>query len=279
MSLKSGCNRRILPLWLSSRPRPCTRLTLLCPLLPSILLLLSDTTTLDSSSAPDPSTGSHRRRRSSVNLPTLRLQQSSPAREIEGTSSGLSAGTFARAPLPAIPGTPAASDRSPMSLSRSPSPHPGGGWSSPGLTPASASSSPRSIYPSGSVSPSVGPSGISSWAAARAKSEEVRGYPSFSTRNNGFFSRQKRRISASLPQFQITSSPSKDYREKEKLGRGRWSAAGGGGSWGRNLVSFLGSILRRTKIRLLLVAVLGFVCYLMFWTCMCHTLLLLPPQV
>ncbi|KAJ6163988.1 hypothetical protein N7470_002660 [Penicillium chermesinum] len=81
-----------------------------------------------------------------------------------------------------------------MSLSRSPSPRPGGGWSSPGLTP-SGTSTPRGFSPSPS---SLAPSEIS-WAAAKAKSEEVRGYPSFSTRNSGFFSRQKRRISARLP--------------------------------------------------------------------------------
>jgi len=83
-----------------------------------------------------------------------------------------------------------------MSLSRSPSPHPGGGWSSPGLTPGSGSSTPRGYSPSpASLAPGI------SWAAAKAKRDEVHGYPSFSTRNSGFFSRQKRRISARLPSF------------------------------------------------------------------------------
>jgi mannan polymerase II complex MNN10 subunit len=144
-----------------------------------------------------------------------------------------------------------------MSLSRSPSPLPGGGWSSPGLTPGSGSASPRDFYPHGPT----GPGGIS-WAAAKAKSEEVRGYPSFSTRNSGFFSRQKRKISASLPRFSLTQS--RDYREKEKLGRGRWQ--GGGGSWKGRLISFVGAILRRTRFRLLLLAIVLFICYLNFWT-------------
>lgn len=130
-----------------------------------------------------------------------------------------------------------------MSLSRSPSPLPGGGWSSPGLTPGSGSASPRDayFYPHGPT----GPSGIS-WAAAKAKSDEVRGYPSFSTRNSGFFSRQKRKISASLPRF--TLGQTRDYREKEKLGRGRWQ--GDSGSWKGRLISYLGAILRRTRFRL-----------------------------
>ncbi|KAJ9195592.1 CAZyme family GT34 [Paecilomyces variotii] len=144
-----------------------------------------------------------------------------------------------------------------MSLSRSPSPHPGGGWSSPGLTPNSGSSSPRTVYSSSAA----GPSGIS-WAAAKAKSEEVKGYPSFSTRNNGFFSRQKRRISASLPRFRLNSN-SKDYREKEKLGRGRWQD---NSSLAGRVIALLGALLRRTRIRLLLVGILIFIGYLMFWT-------------
>ncbi|KAJ5273631.1 hypothetical protein N7478_008756 [Penicillium angulare] len=82
-----------------------------------------------------------------------------------------------------------------MSLSRSPSPHPGGGWSSPGLAPGSGTSTPRGYSPN-----TLSPGGIS-WATAKAKSDEVRKYPSFSTRNGGFFSRQKNKLSARLPSF------------------------------------------------------------------------------
>ncbi|KAK2802366.1 hypothetical protein FQN50_007363 [Emmonsiellopsis sp. PD_5] len=123
-----------------------------------------------------------------------------------------------------------------MSLSRSPSPRRGGGWSSPGLTIGTGSSrgsSPRRAYNDTSSSASSGNgafysngspvsgAGGVSWASAKAKSDQVRGYPSFSTRNNGFFSRQRRKISASLPRFRVNSML--DYSEKEKLGRGRWS--------------------------------------------------------
>ncbi len=45
------------------------------------------------------------------------------------------------------------------------------------------------------------------------------GYPSFSTKNQGFFGRQMRRFSSSLPRFNSNTH----YADKEKLGRGRWS--------------------------------------------------------
>ena len=90
------------------------------------------------------------------------------------------------------------------------------------------------------------------WASAQAKSDAVRGYPSFSTRNNGFFSRHGRKLSASLPRFNIGSR--KDYREKEKLGRGRWSP--NGGSRLARLKTLLGGILRRMKMRVLVLLLL-----------------------
>ncbi|MCJ1408993.1 alpha-1,6-mannosyltransferase [Ptychographa xylographoides] len=144
-----------------------------------------------------------------------------------------------------------------MSLSRSPSPTHGGGWSSPGLTSPfdtiSGRSSPRKAY--GDLHLNGGPVGNSvTWASAKAKSEEVNGYPSFSTRNNGFFSRHARKISSSLPRFNMGSrQPS--YAEKEKLGRGRWYP--NGGSKLARLRTMLGSVTRRMRVRLLLV--LGFI--------------------
>ncbi len=136
---------------------------------------------------------------------------------------------------------------------------PGGGWSSPGLTPGSGSTSPR--YPTtghGSLSP-----GAISWASAKAKSDEVRSYPSFSTRNSGFFSRQKRKISASLPRFSL----SRDFREQEKLGRGRSSGSSTGwrsrdnvskGGWCRLWKCPMGG----GRFRLLFSLLLGLVLYL-----------------
>jgi mannan polymerase II complex MNN10 subunit len=141
--------------------------------------------------------------------------------------------------LPSIPGTPL------MSLSRSPSPQPGGGWASPGLTSpfgeGSGSTTPRNAYRAHDGS-SV------SWESAKAKTEGVNGYPSFSTHNNGFFNRHYRKISSSLPRFNMGSD--KSYAEKEKLGRGRWSARGG--SRLARLRSMVRQASRKTKIRFLI---------------------------
>ena len=92
------------------------------------------------------------------------------------------------------------------------------------------------------------------WATAKARSEEVNGYPSFSTRNNGFFSRHARQISRSLPSFNIGTR--KDYAEKEKLGRGRRWFPDDGNRAGR-MASHLGRILWRMRLRL--VIVFGFI--------------------
>ncbi|KAF1359484.1 hypothetical protein EJ07DRAFT_155922 [Lizonia empirigonia] len=85
-------------------------------------------------------------------------------------------------------------------MSRSPSPRPGG-WSSPGL---------NTPYDSGGAN---GSSHNVTWASAQARSAEVKGYPGFTPRNQGFFAKHFRRISTSLPI---------SYGEKEKLGRGRY---------------------------------------------------------
>ncbi|KAJ5818893.1 hypothetical protein N7474_004484 [Penicillium riverlandense] len=148
-----------------------------------------------------------------------------------------------------------------MSLSRSPSPRPGGGggWSSPGLAPGSGTSTPRSggYSPSpGTLSPNV------SWATAKAKSDEVRGYPSFSTRNSGFFSRQKHRISARLPSFR--SGPrARDYVDKDEYGRrSSWRP----GSVGRGPIAVLGRMMRRPRSRLLLGLFVLWLGYMCLWT-------------
>lgn len=139
-----------------------------------------------------------------------------------------------------------------MSLSRSPSPHPGGGWSSPGLTPGSGSSTPARGY-----SPNTLPSN-SAWAAAKAKSEEVRGYPSFSTRNGGFFSRQKKIISSQFPSFRGHQSQH-GYVDKDVYGRERWRSSAGGAR------GALGILLRRSRVRLLLGLLLACLAYLCLW--------------
>lgn len=148
-------------------------------------------------------------------------------------------------------GTP----NSEMSLSRSPSPVPGGGWASPGL-----------INTSGRSSPTRGNSGSNGtpvmWESARLKRAGDNMYPSFSTQNKNFFARHMRRLSSSLPRFH-SSQP---YAEKEKLGRGQWSAQS---------VPLLGRLRgimarmgRKMKIRLLILFLLLIAVFLFYNTCM-----------
>lgn len=112
-----------------------------------------------------------------------------------------------------------------MSLSRPPSPNDDGGWSSPGLTTQFAESSGRSSPATGLRAANGNGNGNGTpvtWDGARKKSSAVNGgYPSFATKNNGFFSRHMRSISSSLPKFVVTPDEY-SYAEKEKLGRGRW---------------------------------------------------------
>lgn len=102
-----------------------------------------------------------------------------------------------------------------MSLSRSPSPRPGGGWDTPGLT-SDRTSSLRSYRANGSSS---GNHSVT-WESAKAKRDGING--TFSSQ----FNRHYRRISNSLPRFNLGGE--KSYAEKEKLGRGRWTIREGG---------------------------------------------------
>jgi mannan polymerase II complex MNN10 subunit len=149
-----------------------------------------DKVTLASQSSFSSNAGQRRRRSSAAKTLPPNLNLGLPNRL--GTTSGLSGGSLGEG-LPTIPGTPA------HDMSRSPSPRPGG-WSSPGL---------NTLYDSGG---SNGPLQNVTWASAQARSAEVKGYPSFTPRNQGFFSKHFRRISTSLPI---------SYGDKEKLGRGR----------------------------------------------------------
>ncbi|KAJ5937534.1 hypothetical protein N7454_003876 [Penicillium verhagenii] len=139
-----------------------------------------------------------------------------------------------------------------MSLSRSPSPHPGGGWSSPGLTPGSGTATPRGYSPN-----SLSPGGIS-WASAKAKSDEVRGYPSFSTRNSGFFSRQKHRISSSFR----GQSGTNGYVDKDAYGRAQWRSGGAG----RGPLAALRMLMRRGRVRVFAGILLLLLGYLFIWS-------------
>ncbi|KAF2400346.1 hypothetical protein EJ06DRAFT_477200 [Trichodelitschia bisporula] len=144
-----------------------------------------------------------------------------------------------------------------MSLSRSPSPQRGGGWASPGLTtPYNSSSrraSPIRTYPNGGS----GASNVS-WASAQAKSAEVRGYPSFEPRRQGFAG-HLRKFSAKLPYFN-----GKDYADKEKLGRGRGRVARA-----KEVLAFVGRVAWRFRLRLAVVSTF-LLCVLLFYVTPLH---------
>ena len=147
-----------------------------------------------------------------------------------------------------------------MSLSRSPSPRPGGGWSSPGLANPYATVSGRSS-PAKTYGLNAGTNTVT-WESAKAKSNGVNGYPSFSTQGPGFFNRHMRTLSASLPRF--NTGPEKTYAEKEKLGRGRWMPRDG-----TKLAKLRILILqtsRKAKIRLLIVTAFIFMIILFYMT-------------
>jgi mannan polymerase II complex MNN10 subunit len=133
-----------------------------------------------------------------------------------------------------------------MSLSRSPSPHPNGGWYSKGLTDDSP---PRKINGSAFTS------NDDQWAAARARSQKVRGIPHIQTKNEGFFQRSKRKISSTLPTFNKYGPKTPyDWREAEKLGRGRWYPRGGNAL--SSLRTFVGNVLRRFKFLFIILAII-----------------------
>ena len=169
--------------------------------------------TLASSAPSQASSGGQRRRRTSsaaAKNPVPLNLSAKASQDRLGASSGT--GGYGQ-PLPPIPQTP----RGNMSLSRSPSPQRGGGWSSPGLTYESGNSSPRRTYGDVQVNGTAG-SGVT-WESANARTDEVKSYASRSTPSQGFFARHVRKISHSLPIFDL----GKDYAQKEKLGRGRWA--------------------------------------------------------
>jgi hypothetical protein len=89
------------------------------------------------------------------------------------------------------------------------------------------------------------------WAAARAKSQRVMGQPSIQTKNEGFFQRSRRKISQTLPLPAFHKA--KDWRETEKLGRGRWAPGAQGGL--SKLKTFVGNVLRKFKIVFIVLAI------------------------
>lgn len=94
------------------------------------------------------------------------------------------------------------------------------------------------------------------WAAARAKSQAVRGYPTIQTKNEGFFKRTRRQVSMVLPTFNNFNPQDKNWRNQEKLGRGRWKASQAEGRFA-SIRTFLGNFLRRFKFVFIILGVVA----------------------
>jgi hypothetical protein len=188
--------------------------------------------------------GHPRRRPSGSNHPTASdLQQTASTSPASGTSLGgqPQGPTRTLSPIPSIPSTPTRSPH--MSLARTPSPNVNEGWSSRGLTDES--------YSKSNGMATLG-NNDEQWAAAKAKSQQVRGQPSIQRKNEGFFQRSRRKISQTLPlpAFHKYGHGSRtNWRETEKLGRGRW-APREGGTWSR-IRTFVGNVLRRFRVVLI----------------------------
>lgn len=127
-----------------------------------------------------------------------------------------------------------------MSLSRSPSPDADGGWSSPGLMAPKSLSRRSSATPSQSANGAVG---HVTWASAQTRSADVKQFPSFTGRKQSFVGRTLEKLKSSLPH----GASSRNFAQKEKLGRGRWQTRKGS-AWS-NVQTMAGKILWKMRLR------------------------------
>jgi mannan polymerase II complex MNN10 subunit len=149
-----------------------------------------------------------------------------------------------------------------MASSRTSSPLPNGGWSAHG--PVERGSTPNGLY--------AGANGYSSnddqWAAAKARSAQVRGYPTIQTKNEGFFQRSRRKLTSTLPVFNSPYTPlSADWKDPEKLGRSRWSPRGGSSL--SKIKTFAGNLLRKCKFLVIVLSLVTLTTLIMSQTSEC----------
>jgi mannan polymerase II complex MNN10 subunit len=134
-----------------------------------------------------------------------------------------------------------------MSLSRSPSPRRGGGgWASPGLTPG---------YEDGGGSGGGTGAPAAETNGRRPGMWTPRARATTGADSAPAFVRHIRNLSGQLPYFR---SPARDYANKEKLGRGRWSSSASQPEWRRRLLPFIGRIAWRLRVPLALLFALVF---------------------
>ena len=149
-----------------------------------------------------------------------------------------------------------------MSPSRSVSPLPTGRWNSP--EPTERSSTPNGLYAGTNNYHNTD----NQWAAAKARSAQIRGYPSIQTKNEGFFQRSKRRIST-LPVFSPYTPLSANWKDPEKLGRSRWYPRGGGSL--SKIKTFAGNVLRRFKFLFMILSMVALTTVVLSQTSECSS--------
>ncbi len=152
-----------------------------------------------------------------------------------------------------------------MSHSRSVSPLPNGRWTA-GSRLTERSSTPKSNATYAGANDYHG-NNEDHWAAAKAKSAQVRGYPSIQTKNEGFFQRSKRKIST-LPVFSPYTPLSANWKDPEKLGRSRWYPKGGGGL--SKIKTFAGNVLRRFKFLFIILSIVALTTIILSRTSECQ---------
>jgi mannan polymerase II complex MNN10 subunit len=138
-----------------------------------------------------------------------------------------------------------------MSLSRSPSPRRGGGgWASPGLTPGYDDGGGESSA-GGAAANGRRPAAPGMWAP------RARGATTGAGDSGSGFVRHFRNLSGQLPYFRAAA---RDYSNKEKLGRGRWSGSAARPDWrqGNRILPFVGRVAWRLRVPLVLLLALFF---------------------
>lgn len=157
------------------------------------------------------------------------------------------------------------------SSTRTPSPLPTGRWSSAQGSSSSSSAAGRASTPNGLYAGLNGYSGNhddGQWAAAKARSAQVRGFPTIQTKNEGFFQRSRRKLTSTLPVFNSPYTPlSADWKDVEKLGRNRWSP-------GRDNIfsrtrTLVGNLLRKCKFLVVILALITITTLTMSQTSRC----------
>ncbi|KIW20453.1 hypothetical protein PV08_01028 [Exophiala spinifera] len=140
-----------------------------------------------------------------------------------------------------------------MSSTRTPSPLRTGRWSAHGSADQASTLNGLGLGLDLSAQTNGYSGNDDQWAAAKAKSAQVRGFPTIQTKNEGFFQRSRRKLTSTLPVFNSPYPPlSANWKDPEKLGRSRWSP--GRESVFSMVKTLLGNLLRKCKFLVIILA-------------------------